>query len=109
MKRSVSLMAAGLLAASVVLAADVDGKKVYDAKCALCHGADGKGKAAMAKMKKVELSALDLTKASTAKKPVADLSKDVTKGVGKMSPVKVTPAEADAVAKYVASLGGAKK
>ncbi len=100
----------GLLAVSMAQAADVDGKKVFGAKCAMCHGLDAKGKPAMAKAKKVDPSAMDLTKASTQAKPDADLVKATSDGTGKMAAMKgkMTPAEIDAAVAYLKTLGAKK-
>lgn len=43
----------GLLAAATVLAEDMDGKALYDANCAKCHGADGHADTAVGKAMKV--------------------------------------------------------
>ena len=72
------------------------GKATFDAKCKMCHGADGKGNPAMVKAMGV--------------KPIvgvtADQVKDaVTKGKNKMKPVAgVTGPTLDDVAAYVTSL-----
>jgi mono/diheme cytochrome c family protein len=72
-------------------AAAADGKATYDAKCKMCHGADGKGNAAMVK--------------SIAGAAEADTKAAVTKGKNKMKPVAgVTGKALDDVAAYVASL-----
>ena len=56
----VAAVVAGLLAASVVFAGDLElGKKVFEDKCMPCHGPDGKGNAKMAEMLKVKIG--DLT------------------------------------------------
>jgi mono/diheme cytochrome c family protein len=109
MKRVFSAIVIGLFACTLALAAQVDGKKVYVSKCTGCHGVKATGNPGIAKAKKLDPSALDLTKAATTKKPAADLANDVLKGTGKMNPVKVSQAEADALAKYIAGLGVAKK
>jgi len=110
MKRIMTLALAGLLTVAVVHAADVDGKKVFGAKCAMCHGLDGKGKPAMAKAKKLDPSALDMTKASTTAKPLAELVKNTSDGNGKMGAMKgkMTPAEIEASVKYMLTLSAAK-
>ncbi|MBI2340804.1 MAG: c-type cytochrome [Deltaproteobacteria bacterium] len=77
----VSLMAA-VVSLAWISGVMADGKADYEAKCASCHGADGKGKAAMATAMKVDPSAMDLTK------PGIDCVKVVTEGKGKMPSYK---------------------
>ena len=72
------------------------GKAVYDAKCKSCHGAEGQGNPAIAKMMKVELKPLNETS--------ADIKKVVTEGQGKMKPASVTGADLDNVVAYVKTL-----
>ncbi len=62
-----------------------EGKTVYTAKCLGCHGANGEGKAAIAKMFNVTMKPL-------ASKEIqgmsdADIKKVITEGHGKMKPV----------------------
>ena len=66
------------------------GKSAFDKACKSCHGPDGKGNPAIAKMMKVEMKALG-SKEVLAKSD-ADLKKIVTDGVGKMKPVKTLSA-----------------
>jgi mono/diheme cytochrome c family protein len=81
------------IAATVVLAASAclswagapEGKEVYTAKCAPCHGANGEGKAAIAKMYNVTLPALASKEVQA--KTDAQLQQTVLKGQGKMKPV----------------------
>lgn len=73
------------------------GKAVFDAKCKSCHGPNGEGNPAIAKMMKVEMKPLG---ASTA-----DVKAVITSGQGKMKPVtSVTGADLDNVVGYVKSL-----
>ena len=87
-----------VLGSSGAWAANVEaGKTVYNAKCKACHGADGQGNPAMAKMMKVEMKPLSETS--------ADVKAVVTDGTGKMKPVGgLTPAQVDDVAAYIHSL-----
>lgn len=61
------------------------GKAVYWKKCATCHGAEGEGKEAIAKMMKVELRHLGSKEVQA--KSDADLKKLSAEGTGKMKPV----------------------
>lgn len=79
------------------------GKAVFEKKCATCHGKEGEGKEAMAKMMKVEMKHLG-SKEVQAKKD-ADLTKDITEGVGKMKPVKgLSDADTANVVAYLRTL-----
>ena len=68
------------------------GKETYTRKCASCHGADGAGKDAIAKMMKVELRHLGSKEVQA--KSDADLHKVIVDGGGKMKPVKDLDAKA---------------
>lgn len=59
-------------------------KKIYDKKCAPCHGKDGKGNVAMLKMLKVDASLLNLVDKETQDKTDEDLVSIVVKGLNKM-------------------------
>ena len=82
-----ALLATIPLAASLGLAyaGAPEGKTIFVAKCQGCHGANGEGKAAIAKMFKVTMLALG-SKEIQAKSD-ADLKKVITEGHGKMKPV----------------------
>ena len=68
---------------SGVLAADAgSGKAVYEKSCVGCHGADGKGNAAMAKV--LGEKGLNIVGADTTKKSDAQLLKVLAEGAGKM-------------------------
>jgi mono/diheme cytochrome c family protein len=62
-----------------------DGKPIYVAKCQGCHGANGEGKPAIAKMFNVTLPALGSKEIQA--KTDADIKKVITEGHGKMKPV----------------------
>ena len=70
---------ASLLAAPVALAAGP--AETFQAKCAACHGKDGKGQSDMAK----KLGVKDLT---VTKLPAAEIEKVIANGKGKMTPWK---------------------
>ena len=77
------------------------GKAVYMAKCKMCHGPNGEGVAAIAKMKGVTMKPL----ATAVKgKSDADLTKDITQGVGKMQAVKLSDADVKDVIAFVRTL-----
>ena len=79
-----------LAVASTAAAADLElGKKVYAAKCASCHGADGKGNAKMAGMLKITIPDLSGSKGKSdaellkllaeGKKPMPSFGKSLSK------------------------------
>ena len=80
----------GALAVASTAAADLElGKKVYAAKCASCHGADGKGNAKMAGMLKITIPDLSGSKGKSdaellkllaeGKKPMPSFAKSLSK------------------------------
>ncbi|MBI4459350.1 MAG: cytochrome c [Acidobacteria bacterium] len=82
------------------------GKAVYDAKCKTCHGADGKGNAALAKTLKVEFK--DLASKEAQARKDEELKKVSTEGTGKMQPVKgLTEKQAEDVVAFIRSLAKA--
>jgi mono/diheme cytochrome c family protein len=86
MKRIVS----ALFAVAFATTALADGAATYTSKCKGCHGAEGAG----SKMAPTPIAGL----------PADQVKKAVTEGKGKMKPVKIDAADADAVAAYVAGL-----
>ncbi|MEI7703527.1 MAG: cytochrome c [Deltaproteobacteria bacterium] len=99
MKKLVAAVIVSLLAAPSAWAAGAS--DTFQAKCAACHGKDGKGQSDMAK----KLGVKDLT---VTKLPVAEIEKVIQNGRGKMTPWKgkLSDAEIGALAKFVA--GGLK-
>jgi mono/diheme cytochrome c family protein len=92
-----------LFSAALAYAGAPEGKEVYTAKCQPCHGPNGEGKAAIAKMYNVTLPAL--TSKEVLAKSDADLKKVITAGKGKMKSVAgVTEKQADDVVAYVRTL-----
>ena len=79
------------------------GKAVYDKSCKTCHGATGVANPNIAKMMKVDIK--DLGSAEIQKMSDEDLKETITKGKGKMKPVKsVTGGDIDNVIAYVRTL-----
>jgi mono/diheme cytochrome c family protein len=75
----VALLAVGLIAACASPAFADDAAATYKAKCAMCHGPDGKGSAAGTKMGVRDFASPEV-KAETD----AQLTDVITKGKGKM-------------------------
>jgi mono/diheme cytochrome c family protein len=78
------------------------GKAVYTSKCATCHGAEGEGKPAIAKMMKVEMKHLGAKEVQS--KTDAVLRKEISEGTGKMKGVKLTEEELANLLSYLRSL-----
>ena len=79
------------------------GKAVYDLKCKMCHGADGKGNPAIAKAMKVTFP--DLTSPAIQSKTDAEFTKQITEGGGKMQPIKgLTEEQISGVIAFIRSL-----
>jgi mono/diheme cytochrome c family protein len=80
-----TLTVAGL-SATVGSAADAKaGKAVYDKSCRSCHGPDGAGNPAIAKMMKVDMR--DLKSPEVQAMSDDEIKKIITDGKGKMRPV----------------------
>jgi mono/diheme cytochrome c family protein len=77
----------------------------YKAKCAMCHGPDGKGETATGKMMKVK----DFASEDVQKMSDADLTAAISSGKGKMPPYKTLSADQvkDLVA-YIRAFGKKK-
>ncbi len=98
------LMAAVLVWVTPLIAADTAaGKDLYGKKCASCHGANGEGKEAIAKMFNVEMK--PLTSKEVLSKTDADLKKVMLEGSGKMKAVRDLDAKgAEDITAYLRSL-----
>jgi cytochrome c6 len=97
----VALLAVGLIAACVSPAFADDAAATYKAKCALCHGPDGKGSAMGQKM-----GVRDFGSAEVKAETDAQLVDVITKGKGKMPPYtgKVKDTEIKDLVTYIRSL-----
>ena len=92
------------ICAAGVSAADAKaGQEVFAKSCKSCHGADGSGNPAIAKMMKVDMRSLGSAEVQALSD--GDLGKIITDGKGKMKPVKtVAGSDADHVVAYIRSL-----
>jgi cytochrome c6 len=93
-----TLLAGTCLLSAPAKADTAAGEATFKAKCAGCHGADGKGKEAM---KTTDMAAADVQKMSDA-----DLSKIISEGKApKMPPYKsLTPDQVKDLVSYIRSL-----
>jgi mono/diheme cytochrome c family protein len=98
--RSILIVLVFAAAATALQAADAAaGKAAYDKSCKSCHGPDGAGNPAIAKMFKVDMR--DLKSTDVQAMSDADLMKIVTDGKGKMKPVSSASASAADIVAYV--------
>jgi cytochrome c6 len=96
--------AAVILGSSRLMAQD--GTTLYKAKCAMCHGPDGKGDTPMGKKLKIR----DLTSPEVQKQTDAELTAIITHGKGKMMPfgAKLTPEQIGQLVDHIRELGKQK-
>lgn len=94
----VAALLAGACLISTAAKADVAAAQAtFKAKCAMCHGPDGKGKEAM--------KTRDLTSADVQKQSDADLTGIITNGKGKMPAYKtMTPEQVKDMVAFIRSL-----
>jgi mono/diheme cytochrome c family protein len=92
-----ALLAGTCLFGSSAKADTAAAEATFKSKCAMCHGADGKGKASM--------KTPDFTSADVQKKSDADLSGVITNGKGKMPAYKtMTPDQVKDMVAFIRSL-----
>lgn len=104
------ILFAAILCASVAMstaAAELaaDGQAVYEKRCAMCHGEDGKGDTKAGKMMKTpDITTADWKEGTSVEQLVATLKK----GLGKMKSFegKVSDEELTAAAEYTRQLCG---
>lgn len=102
MKRTAFVLAIIAMMLAPLSAFAADGAAVYKAKCATCHGPDGKGETGMGKaMKLKSLGSADVQKTSDA-----DLTKVIADGKGKMPAYKgkVSDDEIKALVAFIRTL-----
>jgi len=91
------------LGAMNVWAGADEGKELFTKSCKTCHGADGQGNPAIAKMMKVEFK--PLSSAAVQSQSDADLKGTIIKGKGKMKAVaSVNAKQADEVIAYLRTM-----
>lgn len=99
------LIATLSLIASVGLAyaGAAEGKELYTSKCAPCHGPNGEGKPAIAKM--FNVTQRPLASKEVQARPDTELKKVILEGQGKMKPAAgVTAKQADDIVAYLRTL-----
>jgi len=98
---SAAILSLACLALAPVAVAQ-DGGATYKARCAVCHGVDGKGHTPMGKTFKIE----DLTSPAVKKMSDADLEAIVSKGKGHMPAYgsSLGPAGVKAVVTFIKSM-----
>jgi cytochrome c6 len=101
------LLAVALLCTPALALAD--GKATYDKSCASCHGADGRGNEAKAKILKIDAATLNLGRPEGAAMTRDELKARILQGKGKMPAYekKLAPADVDPVLDYVIELAKA--
>ncbi len=99
-RTSIPVLAIAFACSTWAFAADAAAD--YKAKCASCHGADGKGDTAMGKTMKVK----DLGSADVQKQSDADLTATIEKGKKPMPGYegKLSKEQIDGLVKYIRSL-----
>jgi len=107
MKRTAlaAVVLTGLWFLSVPAKADNTAEATFKAKCASCHGPDGKGETSVGKMMK----AGDFASDAVQKMSDADLTDAISKGKGKMPAYKtLTPEQVKDLVGYVRAFGKKK-
>jgi cytochrome c6 len=101
--KSILFALAVMLGSSFAAQAQSGAEATYKAKCAMCHGADGKGDSPMGK----KLNIRDLGSPEVQKQTDAELTTIVTKGKGKMMPFegKLTAEQIGQLVAYIRELG----
>jgi cytochrome c6 len=98
----ISIVVLAFTVVSATLALAQGGADTFKARCAMCHGPDGKGDTAMGK----KFGLKDLGSAEVQATSDADLTAIITKGKDKMPEYgsKLSKEQIDGLVKYVRSL-----
>lgn len=107
MLAAAALAGISFLTATAKADATADGAAgtTYKSKCAMCHGADGKGQTPTGKSLKLK----DLGSEEVQKMSDADMAELISKGKGKMPASKaLTPDQVKGLVKFVRSFGKKK-
>ena len=104
MKKCISVLTCVLVLSLRLAAFDAAaGKGVYAKACKSCHGPDGAGNPAVAKMMKVEMKPLGSRDVQS--KSDEDLKEVIAKGAGKMKPVtSLSDDQASVVVAFIRTL-----
>ena len=102
LQHSICILAIALLTGASCLWAQSPVETTFKTKCAVCHGADGKGETMMGK----KLGAQNLGSPEVQKQTDSQLAAIVTKGQNKMPAYgeKISADEINALVKYIRSL-----
>ncbi len=99
------VLAAIALASTPARADTAAAEATFKAKCAMCHGPDGKGETATGKTMKVK----DLSSEEVQKMSEADLSAAISSGKGKMPAYKtLTPDQVKDLVAFIRTFGKKK-
>jgi len=105
MTAAVAVLAAIAFLSAPAKADNAAAEATYKAKCAMCHGPDGKGETATGKTMKVK----DFASEEVQKMSDADLSDAISKGKGKMPAYKtLTPDQVKDLVGYIRAFGKKK-
>jgi mono/diheme cytochrome c family protein len=104
MKKLITVFTCVLVLSLPLAAADAAaGKAAYAKACKSCHGPDGAGNPAVAKMMKVEMKPLGSKDIQS--KSDEDLKEVIKKGAGKMKPItSLSDDQASAVVAFIRTL-----